>query len=255
MLEYIAYVAAGALISTLGSMSGVGGGVFMVPLFYHIGYPLEKAIGTSLLVIVFNAVSSTIANWRRGLIGGGPWVVIAILMIPFSMIGAYLVIFVPRLILATLVSLIVISYGANLIRRSLRGEVKGSPGAPAGGLRLALLAGVAAGIVAGLTGIGGGSIIMPIFLSAFKMDPKRAVAASMMSITMSSLFGSMVHVMNDNVVYSLALPFAAGAILGGQIGSYVVSRARPRALVMIIGIVLILAGSATILRYLSSLNY
>lgn len=249
MWEQLSYVAAGALISTAASMSGVGGGVFMVPLFYHLGYPLNQAIGTSLAVMVFNALSSTIANWRRGLLSFGNWIIVAIIMIPFSIVGAYMVAFVPKAILAGLVSLIVSSYGINLILRSLRGEARSSQRQGAESPGIAFLAGSVAGLVAGLTGIGGGSIIMPIFLSVFKMDPKRAVAASMMSVTMSSMFGSAVHAANGNVLYSLVIPLAIGAVLGGQLGSYLVSKARPRALLLVIGIMLTFAGLATILRY------
>ena len=243
-LEYVAYFIGGVLISLVGSMSGIGGGVFMVPLFYHMGYHIEKAIGTSLLVIVFNGISATISYWRRGFLRFGSWVIMALLMAPSSMIGAELASIAPRMILKTIVALIVTLFGLNLI---LRGSGR-SLGVKFESRLLIPLTGVIAGFIAGLTGIGGGAILMPVLVSILGIPIHEAVAASMLSIVVSSTAGSVIHVANGNVVFNLAIPFAIGAIVGAQIGSMIAAKTRPRTLSIIVGLVLIAVGMLTMIR-------
>ncbi|MEM2420817.1 MAG: sulfite exporter TauE/SafE family protein, partial [Acidilobaceae archaeon] len=158
MIEYILYTIGGFLVATIGSMSGIGGGVFMVPLFYHMGYPIEKAIGTSLLVIVFNSISASINYWRRGVLKPGKWVLMVILMIPASMVGAQTTALAPRKILTVVVSTIIIIFGINMLVRSLRGRVQSrSQNSRLSNPLIAPLVFIIAGFIAGLTGIGGGA--------------------------------------------------------------------------------------------------
>jgi uncharacterized membrane protein YfcA len=243
-LEYLLYILGGAVVSIIGSMSGVGGGVFMVPLFYNIGLHIEKAVGTSLFIIVFNGVSASISYWRRGLLKPGWWLALAVLMVPSSMIGAQIASVAPRVAVKTVVAVIVLAYGLNLV---LRGSGR-SLGFRFNSKIVMPIAGVTAGLVAGLSGIGGGAILMPVLISVVGLPVHEAVAASMLSIVITSTSGSIVHVANGNVVYSIALPFALGAIIGAQVGSAIASRMRSKTLTTIVGLVLATVGVLTLLR-------
>ncbi|MCX8195905.1 MAG: sulfite exporter TauE/SafE family protein [Acidilobaceae archaeon] len=241
-MEAIVYVLLGATIAMIASMSGVGGGVFMVPLFYHMGYPINQAVGTSLFVIVFNSISATISYWRRGLLRPGSWIVMSLLMIPSSALGAHAVAFFPRELLVAIVALLVTLFSLNLLLTSEKqGEGPKSP-------LLVPLAGLVAGFIAGLAGVGGGVVLMPVLVSVLNVPVHEAVAASMMSIVLSSIFGSAVHAYHGNIVYSLAFPFAVGAIVGGQLGSYVASRTSPSSLRRVVGVILIAIAISMFLR-------
>jgi len=242
--DLVLYFIGGVLVSLVGSMSGIGGGVFMVPLFYYMGYPIEKAIGTSLFVIVFNGVSATISYWARGVLRLGSWILVALLMAPSSMVGALVASIAPRALLRAIVALIVLAFGLNLLLRGPGAAVelryKGRVLAPA--------TGVIAGFIAGLSGIGGGAILLPVLISVLKVPVREAVAASMLSIVVSSTFGSIVHIANGNVIFNLAAPFALGAVVGAQIGSFIAARSRPRILAVIVGTVLVVVGILTLLN-------
>ncbi|MEN2999335.1 MAG: sulfite exporter TauE/SafE family protein [Acidilobaceae archaeon] len=241
-MEALLYTVLGLIIAMTGSMSGIGGGVFMVPLFYYMGYPINQAIGTSLFVIVFNSVSATLSYWRRGRLKPGSWIVMALLMIPSSVLGAQAVAFFPKRLLVVVVALVVFMFSMNMLFRSEqeRGERRSPIFIP--------LAGLAAGFIAGLAGVGGGAVLMPVLVSVLNIPVHEAVAASMMSIVLSSLFGSAVHAYNGNIVYSLAIPFALGALAGGQLGSYVASRTSPRVLRKVVGVVLIFVAISMLFR-------
>jgi hypothetical protein len=244
VFEYLAYIVAGAMVSMIGSMSGIGGGVFMVPLFYHMGLHIEKAVGTSLFIIVFNAISASISYWRRGLLKPRGWLLLALLMVPSSMLGAQIASVAPRALVKTVVALIVLVYGLNLM---LRGSGR-SLGVKLNNKILVPVAGVTAGLVAGLSGIGGGAILMPILISVLGLPVHEAVATSMLSIVVTSASGSIVHIANGNVVFSIAIPFALGAVVGAQVGSTIASRMRSKTLTTIVGLVLVTVGVLTLLR-------
>ncbi|MEM4655994.1 MAG: sulfite exporter TauE/SafE family protein [Acidilobaceae archaeon] len=247
MIEYILYTIGGFLVATIGSMSGIGGGVFMVPLFYHMGYPIEKAIGTSLLVIVFNSISASINYWRRGVLKPGKWVLMVILMIPASMVGAQTTALAPRKILTVVVSTIIIIFGISMLVRSLRGRAQSrSQNSRLSNPLIAPLVFIIAGFIAGLTGIGGGAILMPILVSVLRAQIHTAVAVSMLSIVVSSTSGSIIHIANGNVIFNLAIPFTLGALIGGNVGSTIASKTKPKILTIIVGIVLTIVGILTI---------
>jgi uncharacterized membrane protein YfcA len=89
---------------------------------------------------------------------------------------------------------------------------------------------------------------MPVLISVLGLPVHEAVAASMLSIVITSTSGSVVHIANGNVVFNIAIPFALGAIIGAQVGSTIASRMRSKTLTTIVGLVLVTVGVLTLLR-------
>jgi len=55
----------GAAAGLIGALCGVGGGIFMVPMFVtFLGLTQKEAIATSLAVIIFTSLASTVSNAR-----------------------------------------------------------------------------------------------------------------------------------------------------------------------------------------------
>src|SRR5210317_429521 len=88
------YVVTGALSGTMAGLLGVGGGIIIVPALVFAltlqgvasGVTMHLAVGTSLAVIVFTALSSVRAHHRRGAV---MWPVVARIT-PGIMVGALL---------------------------------------------------------------------------------------------------------------------------------------------------------------------
>jgi uncharacterized membrane protein YfcA len=53
---------AGVLVGVGASFTGLGGGFLIVPLLLLVGYPAQKAVGTSFLAIVVISLSALIAH-------------------------------------------------------------------------------------------------------------------------------------------------------------------------------------------------
>lgn len=81
-LNYLLMVLGGVLVGIGASFSGLGGGFLMVPLLLLLGYPAQKAVGTSFLAILVISLSALIAHnklanvdYRIGLLLGAGGVV------------------------------------------------------------------------------------------------------------------------------------------------------------------------------------
>ena len=77
------------------------------------------------------------------------------------------------------------------------------------------LVGIVVGILSGLLGIGGGTILVPVFRLAFGMSPVMSTATSLFTIIPTSLSGAVSHVRHRTCVPSLGV----GAGLGGAVTS------------------------------------
>jgi len=55
----------GAAAGLIGALCGVGGGIFMVPMFVtFLGLTQKQAVATSLAVIIFTSLAATVSNAR-----------------------------------------------------------------------------------------------------------------------------------------------------------------------------------------------
>lgn len=71
------FVVAGMVIGIAAAFTGLGGGFLMVPLLLFLGFPAQKAVGTSFLAILVISVSALVAhnklanvNWPVGALLG-----------------------------------------------------------------------------------------------------------------------------------------------------------------------------------------
>jgi uncharacterized membrane protein YfcA len=59
---YVLMILAGLVVGVGASFSGLGGGFLMVPLLLLLGYPAQKAVGTSFLAILVISISALVAH-------------------------------------------------------------------------------------------------------------------------------------------------------------------------------------------------
>ncbi|MBM6700224.1 sulfite exporter TauE/SafE family protein [Bifidobacterium pullorum subsp. saeculare] len=86
-----------------------------------------------------------------------------------------------------------------------------------------LAVGVAVGILSGLFGIGGGTVIVPA-LVWLGLTQRHAAATSMLAIVPTSISGVCSYAVNGNVDWIAATLVFCGMLVGGQIGSWLLAR-------------------------------
>jgi uncharacterized membrane protein YfcA len=96
-------------------------------------------------------------------------------------------------------------------------------------VRLVLI-GLAAGFLSGLFGVGGGILIVPALLLLVLDDQRIAAGTSLAAIVPMSIVGVVSYALGGSVDWVAAALLAAGAIIGAQVGSHLLSRLPRRAL-------------------------
>lgn len=85
------------------------------------------------------------------------------------------------------------------------------------------LAGVFVGVMSGLLGVGGGTIMVPIFRLAFDMSPLASTATSLFAIIPTSISGVVAHTHAKSCVPKLGLALGAGGAVMSPMGVWLAS--------------------------------
>ncbi|MGQ9807480.1 MAG: sulfite exporter TauE/SafE family protein [Armatimonadota bacterium] len=213
-------VSIGLAAGLLAGLMGVGGGVLMVPaMVYLLGYSQHEAHGTSLAIMVLLA---TVAAASYGILGAVNWLV-AVTLIPGGMLGAFAGARVtrrlPALQLKAIFSVFVLLTGMRMMAGG-----NGAPGAAlldgAGAALAGLGMGLVSGFLAGLLGIGGGIVMVPVMVLLLGITQQTAQGTSLVAIVPTAISGARTHYRLGHV----DLGGAAGLALGGIPGSIAGSR-------------------------------
>ena len=115
--------------------------------------------------------------------------------------------------------------------------------------------GILAGILAGLLGVGGGIVIVPVLYLVFQaigVDPATAMlvatGTSLMTIIPTSMSSASAHHKRGNVDFSLLLRWLPGMLLGVLLGSWIVTRVSGLILTAIFGVIGILVALNMLFR-------
>lgn len=268
-LRILAVLAAAIGIGAISSALGIGGGSLFVPLMVlGLGVDGKTAIGTSLLIILFTALSSTLAYAREKLIDYRLALMLSSGTVPGGILGAYATKYISSSWLIVAFSIFLGLVAARMLirskavtggRRPSRGAVRSLVDAEGRvfrynpKLRPGMAASFAAGFVSGLLGIGGGVVMVPTMNLIVGVPMHLSVSASMLIICFTSLSGVTVHWTLNHISLYLGILIALGACIGAQIGARLASRLKPPILKRLFGITLILISARMFLLGVSNL--
>ena len=243
--------AAGLFAGILAGFLGIGGGTAIVPLLVALNYAPVQAVATSGLSIVITAISGSIQNWRMGYLSLSQVAGIGFPAVFTAQIGAYLAgIFPPYLLLVTFGLLLWLNIYLIEVRSRLRakqeaaeeqgeqGELGGqagqgeNPQLPITNYQppknsnilfhptLAKIAtGSAAGLLAGLFGVGGGVIMVPMQILLLGETLKTAIQTSLGVIVITAISATAGHAARGNVLWVAGLILGGGGLLGVQVST------------------------------------
>ncbi|MBI2918889.1 MAG: sulfite exporter TauE/SafE family protein [Chloroflexi bacterium] len=106
----------------------------------------------------------------------------------------------------------------------------------------AIVIGAAAGTLAGLMGVGGGLIMVPLFVGLMGVEQHQAHGTSLAVIPVIAIFGVLPYVVNAYVRWDLALYVAVGSTLGVIVGARLMARLPARLLRRLFGLLVIAVG-------------
>ncbi|RXJ01802.1 sulfite exporter TauE/SafE family protein [Anaerobacillus alkaliphilus] len=263
-MEWIILMVIGLIAGTLGSLMGLGGGIIVVPALMILssylailaGITPQVAVGTSLLIMIFTGLSSTLTylkqktvDLRSGMLffcGSGPGALLGVYLNNGIDARLFLIIFGSFIIFISFV--LIIRKKLKPIKPSKHGitreyiNVNGDKIEYGYHPLLALSIAFFVGMCSGLFGIGGGSIMVPAMILIFGFPPHRAVATSMFMIFLSAILSSMTHISLGNVDWLYALALVPGAWVGGILGAKINQRLESDTVVNLLRLFLILIG-------------
>lgn len=84
--------------------------------------------------------------------------------------------------------------------------------------------GLLAGLLSGLFGVGGGTVIVPFLVMLLRFDQRLAAGTSLAAIVPTATVGVISYAVHGSVAWIAALLLAAGAVVGAQIGTWLLPR-------------------------------
>ena len=245
----------------IGAISGLGGGVFIVPALVVLAHmPMKVAVGASLISVVATSAGASVAFVRDGWTNLKVAMVLECATVTGALIGAYLAGVIPTWILELLFALMMlqsayfslekqeddlIQDGDPISKRlHLVGEVEDERGKlvhyevvhfPQGAGLM-----VVAGLMSGLLGIGSGALKVMAMDYFMHIPLKVSSATSNFMIGVTAGAGALVFLARGDVATSVAAPVALGVTVGALAGSKILPHANIRALRMSFVVILVL---------------
>jgi len=229
-------IAIGLIAGVLAGMFGVGGGFIMVPLFVMwLKSERKTAHATSLAAVIPIALSAAIGYAVHGNVDWSA----ALLVLCGSVFGA---LYGVKLLSTLPVRTLQLVFAALLFISALRLLWSEQPHQLFSGLIsqiLLVVIGFAAGVMAGLLGVGGGIVIVPALIISAGLDPATARGTSLAVIIGTGISGTIANMRRGNVNLQIALLTGVAGIPGTLLGVYLSNQLPERITVILFAFLLI----------------
>jgi uncharacterized membrane protein YfcA len=284
----VALAVIGFVVGVLGGFFGVGGGFLAGPLMYWIGVPMNFVVGTDLAHMTGKSIVAARTHRALGHVDLRLATLMVIGTIPGVELGAQIiqhlksignineVVGYSYVVILSAIGLFTAweSLRAIRIRRTdhlKTSEVVGIKSLvhrsqllrippmiqlPVSGVEevsiwAIILVGGATGLLAGILGVGGGFIRMPLMIYVLGIPTHIAVGTDLFEIAISAGFGTISHALKGNVDILIALTMNTGAAIGAQIGAAATRYFSGPAIRLLFSMLPLVAAAIVLLRITS----
>ena len=252
------------LAGLLGSLTGLGGGVIVIPLLtLLLGIDFQYAVGAALVASIATSSGSGSAYVKEGFTNIRLGMFLEIATCIGAAIGAYIAVWLDNNVIAVIFGLVLILTAANQLRRKLdHGEVNGSEAARrlklfgaypgkdgslkpyeltnvAGGFSLMTIAGALSGIL----GIGSGVLKVLAMDTLMKVPFKVSTTTSNFMMGVTAVTSAVVYLQRGNIEPGIAFPILVGVLFGALTGARLLKVLDVRLLRRIFSIAILLVAA------------
>jgi uncharacterized protein len=222
----------GFIVGILIGMSGVGGGVLLLPvLIFGLRVPPIVAVGSDALFNFFTKIPASLMHLKKGTVRRKVVLALALGSVPGSIAGVKLLMHIRHLygdgvnnFIKTAVGILLIIIPTLLLfQRHIEDRIANRPPTLKGFAGMAVI-GLVAGFLVGMTSVGSGSIIMMLLLLLYSFPPKVNVGTDIVHAVLLTGVTGMLHLRLGNVDPALVITLLIGSIPGGLIGSHLATR-------------------------------
>ena len=235
-IELLILAFAGIVAGILAGFLGIGGGTVLVPLLISLGNESIQAVATSSLSIVITASAGSIQNWRMGYLDINNVLSMALPALITAQIGVFLANLFPEYLLLFTFGLLLIS---NIYLVDLRKKIVARKKIEEEGNQAQevveennennetnvhkiqefwhrIITGGTGGLLAGLFGVGGGIIMVPLQIVLLNENIKKAIQTSLGVIVITAISATAGHAYSGNVLWLTGAILGFGGLLGVQ---------------------------------------
>lgn len=260
VLQFSLVLFSGALFAGfLGSLTGLGGGMVIVPLLtIALGVDLRYAIGTSLVTVIATSSGAAAAYVREGYTNIRLGMLLEIATTVGALIGAFLAGYLATSVIAVIFGLVLL-YSAYLsvrprpehhsvadsdplaVKLRLPSTYPTAQGFEAYGVDNVKagfgLMGIA-GVLSGLLGIGSGAVKVLAMDNAMKLPFKVSTTTSNFMIGVTAAASAGVYLHRGYIDPVLAAPVVLGVLGGSLVGAKVLGRSNTKSLRIVFSVVI-----------------
>ena len=263
----LSVLAISLVAGVLGSLTGLGGGVVVVPvlaLLFHVD--LRYAIGASLVSVIATSSGAAAAYVREGFSNIRIGMFLEIATTLGALVGAYLTAKISTHAIGVVFGVVLLYSafasmrnrheqvaprrpGTLALRLRLQGEFPGNCGwqsyvaqrVPAGfGIMFI------AGGLSGLLGIGSGAVKVLAMDQAMRLPFKVSTTTSNFMIGVTAAASAGIYLSRGYILPDLAMPVMLGVLAGSLLGSRLLIRARVSTLRLVFAVVIVALGAEMI---------
>lgn len=270
MVQELILVFIGLAAGVFGTIIGAGGGFLIVPfLLLTQHFSSQMAVGTSLVVVFFNALSGTYAYAKQKRIDYQTAIIFSLATVPGSILGAYVTKWLSGEAFRTVFGIFILCVAAYVWYRARQEttqqvavgsapanpttkvrtivDAEGNSYSVSYDLKWGIISSFGVGLIASVLGIGGGLIHVPLMIYLLGFPAHLATATSHLILTISSAIAAVSHVTVGEVDFTVALYLAIGAIVGAQIGARLAKRTKGSAIIKGLVVALVFLGIRLVL--------
>jgi uncharacterized membrane protein YfcA len=246
----------GFLVGLLGGFFGVGGGFLAGPMMFLVGVPMNFVVGTDLAHMTGKSIVAARRHRVLGHVDMRLGLLMVLGTVPGIEIGARIIESLESagnidMVVGIAYVVILLAIGSFTAWESLRAlqlvrtermDAKDAlafqgvtrqirrfrlpplislPDSGIESISLWVILGVSflTGLLAGVLGVGGGFIRMPMMIYLIGVPTHVAVGTDLFEVVISAGFGTVTHALKGNVDVLMALVMGTGAAIGAQIGA------------------------------------
>jgi uncharacterized membrane protein YfcA len=256
-MDIVIKIAIGFIVGTLIGMTGLGGGVLLLPvLIFGLRVPAILAVGSDAL---FNFVTKIGSSWMhlvKGTVRRKVVVALAIGSVPGSILGVSLLVHLRNIYGDGVNHFITLAVGILLVciptllffQKQIEDHVVNRPPTMKSFVGMSAI-GLLAGFLVGMTSVGSGSIIMMLLLLFYSYAPKVMVGTDIVHAVVLTGVTSFLHFRLGNVDFSLVIALLLGSIPGALLGSHLSTRVPVMWLRRILCTILLATGARMLWAY------
>jgi uncharacterized membrane protein YfcA len=212
-------MAIGVIAGAFGGLVGVGGGAILLPLLsLWAGLSQHEAQGTSLTAVVATGV---VGAWLYGNHGHVSWWSagwLGVSSVVASFITAQYAARIPGATLKKVFGVFLLAVAVMLLVRNSLPLAQDGDTRPL--IWVLLIIGAIAGAIAGLLGVGGGVLIVPLLVLGTGLSQHIAQGTSLAALILTGLTGTLVYARHGHFRKDLLITLLPGVLLGSWLGSH-----------------------------------